>query len=252
MMAFVCEPSSWQVASQLLMSSSQIGRLLWASNRGGTTTLWSHRADGSGTPMEVPLAEERPVFDGLWSRDGNWLVYRTDDVAAGAGDILALNLRDSSVVEVAATPAEETSPSLSPDGRWIAFSSNRSGRKEVYVRPFPGVEGGLWQVSVGGGTEPLWSVDGREIFYWNATGPLTAASVTTAPGFDVTGRTTLFGGLWVRNDDSHYYDVMPDGSGFVMLSFQVDSAAATVGIPGVPVIIRGWDQVVRRALEAAQ
>ena len=125
----------------------------------GRTDLWIVGSDG-GAPRQLT---SHPAGDsgGRWSADGAWLVYRTDDLAAGSGDVLALNLRDSSTVTVAATQFEETGPELSPDGRWIAYASNRSGRKEVYVRPFPAADGGLWQVSVNGGSEPRWSRDGR-------------------------------------------------------------------------------------------
>jgi serine/threonine-protein kinase len=227
--------------------SADGSRVLWVSDRNGIQELWQQRADGSGTPEKV-FGEQRPVFDGRWSPDGNWLVYRTDDLAAGAGDILALDLRDSTTVTVAATQFEETGPELSPDGRWIAFASARSGRKEVYVRPFPDVERGQWQVSADGGSEPRWSADGRELFFWNARGEMVAASVALAPVFAVTGRTVLFGGNWLRNDDSHFFDVLPDGS-FIALRVNVsDEEIQTAQGHGELVLVRGWGAELRRLL----
>ena len=222
--------------------------ILWVSDRNGIQELWRQRADGSGAAERV-FGEKRPVFDGRWSADGQWLIYRTDDLSAGSGDIMALNLRDSTTVTVAATRFEETGPELSPDGRWIAFSSSLSGRKEVYVRPFPGVEGGQWQVSVDGGSEPRWSRDGRELFYWSDAGEMVRAAVTLEPAFAVTTRTVLFGGAWFRNDDSHVFDLMPDGRSFIALRLRPD----TVGLDasedhGDPVLVRGWGAESRRLL----
>ncbi|HJS48546.1 MAG TPA: protein kinase [Gemmatimonadales bacterium] len=222
--------------------------ILWVSEREGVQELWRQRADGSGQP-ERAFGERRPVWDGRWSPDGAWLVYRTDDLAPGAGDILALNLRDSTVVTVAATQFEETGPELSPDGRWIAFSSSRSGRKEVYVRPFPGVEGGQWQVSVDGGTEPRWNRNGRELFFWNTRGEMVAAALTLEPSFGVASRTILFGGNWFRNDDSHFYDVFPDGRTFVALRLNLSEADVRAAQGhGDLVLVRGWGAELRRLL----
>ncbi|HSE28293.1 MAG TPA: protein kinase, partial [Gemmatimonadales bacterium] len=228
--------------------SADGSRILWVSDRGGTQELWQQRADGGGAAERV-FGERRPVFDGRWSPDGEWLIYRTDDLADGAGDILALNLRDSTTVTVAATQFEETGPELSPDGRWIAFASARSGRKEVYVRPFPGVEGGQWQVSVDGGAEPRWSPDGRELFFWSGRGEMVAAAVALAPAFSVTGRTVLFGGSWLRNDDSHFFDVMPDGRSFIALQLNVtDDELRSAQGHGELVLVRGWGAELRRLL----
>ncbi len=228
--------------------SADGSRILWVSDRGGTQELWQQRADGGGAAERV-FGERRPVFDGRWSADGEWLIYRTDDLADGAGDILALNLRDSTTITVAATQFEETGPELSPDGRWIAFASARSGRKEVYVRPFPGVEGGQWQVSVDGGSEPRWSPDGRELFFWNGRGEMVAAAVTLAPAFGVTGRTVLFGGSWLRNDDSHFFDVMPDGRSFIVLQLNISDAELRAAQDhGELVLLRGWRAEQRRLL----
>jgi serine/threonine-protein kinase len=222
--------------------------ILWVSEQNGIQELWRQRADGSGQP-ERAFGEQRPVWDGRWSPDGGWLIYRTDDLAPGAGDILALNLRDSSVVTVAGTQFEETGPELSPDGRWIAFSSSRSGRKEVYVRPFPGVEGGQWQVSVDGGTEPRWNRNGHELFFWNARGEMVAAAVTLEPSFGVTSRTVLFGGSWFRNDDSHFFDVFPDGRTFIALRLNLtDADVAASRSHGELVLVRGWGAELRQRL----
>src|SRR5262245_63185630 len=82
-----------------------------------------------------------------------------------------------------ATPAEELAPAVSPDGRWLAYSSNESGRREVYVRPFPETSNARYQISVNGGTEPGWSRDGSELFYFDAASYMVAVPVIRGLSF---------------------------------------------------------------------
>ncbi|MCH7717783.1 MAG: protein kinase [Gemmatimonadetes bacterium] len=150
--------------------------------------LFRRRADGSG-PAERVLDWRRPPAEGLWSRDGQWLVVRTD----GARDIFALRPGVDSVPQPLLTMVfDETAPALSPDGRWMAYVSDESGRSEVYVRSFPNVEDTQRQVSTDGGMEPVWAHSGRELFYKNASRDLVAVTVRTNPTFAVVGRRELF------------------------------------------------------------
>ena len=114
----------------------------------------------------------------------------------------------------------EAYPGFSRDGRWLAYVSVESGRQEVYVRPFPG-PGGRIQVSVNGGSEPVWTRDGRELIYREDTGPtsrLIAAAVRTSPAFEVAARTPLFDASnYLSVEDHANYDVHPDGQSFVMI-----------------------------------
>jgi hypothetical protein len=129
--------------------------------------------------------------------------------------------------QVLATAFHNGPASLSPDGRWLAYATNESGRSEVYVRPYPG-PGGRWQVSLEGGTEPLWSPAGGEIFYRDDDAML-AAAVRTQPVFEVTSRTKLFTGQFnVGGFRDHNYSVAPDGKSFVMLQPVVGAGQALV------------------------
>jgi len=107
------------------------------------------------------------------------------------------------------------SPSLSPDGHWVAYVSNESGRLEVYVRSFPG-PGGRWQVSLDGGTEPVWAASGRKLFYRNGT-KMMAAAIALHPTFTVGARRELFEGNYVNDPVYRSYDVTRDGQGFVLV-----------------------------------
>jgi hypothetical protein len=148
-------------------------------------------------------------------------VYRTDDDAAvGGGDILAIRPGvDSVPLTVAATEFEETSPSFSPDGKWIAYSSDQSGRKEVYVVSFPDVQREFAQVSSEGGNEPLWAHNGRELFYSDAYGMLKVAEFETTPNFRVRSRTPMFSraGDYFRHDDHRMFDITSDDQRFLMI-----------------------------------
>ena len=121
---------------------------------------------------------------------------------------------------LAASRFAESHPAVSPDGRWLAYASDQSSELEVYVRPL-GRDGDLVQVSRGGGTEPLWSRDGRELFYRGMLDDqpqLIATSVRTAPSFSVTARHPLFPVADMVTATPHRnYDITPDGRSFVMV-----------------------------------
>src|SRR5438105_5056575 len=113
-------------------------------------------------PPHVPGAQG--AFEGAVSPDGRTLVFRVD-TPDRRRDIWWVSLGgDSTPHPIAATAAEELMPRLSPDGRWLAYASDESGRSEVYVRPFPG-PGGRAQISAAGGAEPVWSPDGARLLY---------------------------------------------------------------------------------------
>src|SRR5213083_2590737 len=134
------------------------------------TDLWTERADG-GAPAVMQLHEKRNLYNAGWSPDGKWLIFRTEVASPGSGDILAIRPGiDTAPVAVVATTFTEMSPSLSPNGRWLAYVSNETGEDQIYVVPFPNTGAGKWAISAGGGTEPLWSHRGSELFYRAASG----------------------------------------------------------------------------------
>jgi len=190
--------------------------------------LWTIRADRTGEP-ELSLQLDRGLEEGIWSSDGDWLVGRTDNADPGAGDILAIRLAvDSVAVPLAVTPLRELSPSLSPDGRFLAFTSQESGRLEVVIIPFPNA--GDWRqvVSPTGGTEPVWGNSGRELFYRNAAGDLVSVDITTTPEFTLGQERVLFSAQAFRADPQHaQYDVSLDDERFLMIRTQV---AGTYGL----------------------
>jgi serine/threonine-protein kinase len=182
--------------------------VLYVSLQGITPDVWSKRADGSA-PAELLLDLASPVQEAVRSRDGEWLVYRTTP-----RDIIGLS-RAGDTVALVAGPAEERSPALSPDGRWLAYQSDETGRYEVYVRPFPAAGSAKWQASTGGGTLPRWSPDGRTL-YSRGTGNVVAVQVLPGPSFTAGERRTLFG-IGAFADEEGSWDLAPDGRRFVMI-----------------------------------
>jgi len=119
------------------------------------TQLWMRPADGSGVPIPL-VVSEREVEEGLVSPDGEWLVYRLGRTTTDR-DTYARRREGGVERSLAATAADERSVTVSSDGRWVAYVSDEAGPDEIFVRPFPEVEGGRWQVSSGGGLGPAWA-----------------------------------------------------------------------------------------------
>jgi serine/threonine-protein kinase len=170
--------------------------------------------DGS-SPMERLTTSEYSHSPGSWSPDGTTLAFL--ELQPGTGyRILLLDARSHRVTPFLNSHSEEIYPEFSPDGRWLAYSSDESGRWEVYVRPFPG-PGGKWQISQQGGTEPLWARTGKQLFY--RTGDqVWAVDVQTGPAFSAGKPRLLFeqpgfgGGIPIRG-----WDLSLDGQRFLMV-----------------------------------
>ena len=140
--------------------------IAFASSRQGPPQLYRKRADGSGEP-ELIVEVEKFLAPNSWSTDGRFLAGVT---LGQSFDLWVYDLEgEGEVEEYLSTPFIEWYPSFSPDGRWIAYMSDESGRYEVYVRPYPQA-GGRWQISVDGGGQPKWSIDGGQLYYRTDTG----------------------------------------------------------------------------------
>jgi serine/threonine-protein kinase len=215
----------------------------------GIGKLWSMRTDGTGEP-ELVFDEFNPA-EGFWSPDGKWLVVRraASGVNSGARDILAIRPGvDSVAVPLVASPSFlEQGPALSRDGRWLAYSSNETGRHEIFVRPFPDVGSGRWQVSSGGGITPVWAHNGRELFYVDPTTRelKAAAFATTATTFQPSRPSTLFeiprGVLFNQFGNQEMFDVAPGDQRFLMARrYGANSSAAST------ILVQGFLGEVKR------
>ncbi len=116
------------------------------------------------------------------------------------------------------SPAREVTPALSPDGKWLAYASDESGTFEVYVRPFPNVATARWQVSTAGGSAPLWSHSGKELFFRNNKADLVSAEIRTTPTFSVGEQRVLFSlASFTFAGPVQVYAVAPDDKRFLMM-----------------------------------
>ncbi len=193
-------------------------RIAFIDDSGTTGGVFVRAADGTG-PERLAARLDRRVQEVAWSSDGKWLLMRTDRATPGAGDIVGVRTDgDTTPVPLVASPFTEVAPAVSPDGRWIAYHSNESGQNEVYVRPFPHTDQGRWQVSVHGGTEPVWSRDGRSLFYRRADGWLVEAVLKGGATFAVAAHRPLFDASGFLDPGFHQsYDVAPDGKSFLFI-----------------------------------
>jgi len=170
-------------------------------------------ADGSVLPTTIWTGTRNAVRRGSpsYSPDGKWMVF-----SWGGGDIIGRRTDgDSSLVDLVTGPAVESRASVSPDGHWLAYQSDESGRNEVYVRPFPDTKVSKRQVSVTGGVFARWSHDGRELFFLDDRLDLIAVPVTLTPTFAAGTPRRLFAAA----DNSALtsgYDVSRDGRRFLM------------------------------------
>jgi serine/threonine-protein kinase len=209
-------------------------RVLYRSDRDSRTGIWWRPADLSAPAAPLLTGPRLDVFEAVISPDARYIVYQLDTL--GADIYYRAMSGDTTTRTVAASPsAIENMPRLSPDGRWVAFETDESGRNEVVVQPFPG-PGGRVQVSVNGGTEPVWSRDGRRLFY-RGDGRLMAATLRPGAAFAVASRDTVLTDSYIFAGNPHAnYDVMPDGNHFIFMR----GASA-----GDLVVVTNWDAAMR-------
>jgi len=209
--------------------------------------LYQHRADGTGADS---LLVEGVIDEGMVTADNRWLVLRQGSVGqvAGGRNITGVRLgTDTTPVPLLATDFDEMAPALSPDGRWMAYQSDETGRTEVFVRPFPNTDAGKTQVSSGGGLAPLWSRDGTELFYLSGTNDMMAARVTPGAGLDIGAPEVLF---HVRDEllgvEALYYtpwDVARDGR-FIMARL----VGGDLNQTGALVVVENWIEELKRTM----
>jgi Tol biopolymer transport system component len=197
-------------------------RVAFASNRAGPFNLYWKPADGSG-PEERLTTSPNPQFPRSWSPDGKWLTFDESQPANGT-DIRVLPMfGDRKPRPLLQTPFDESGATFSPNGRWVAYTSNQSGRFEIYVQAFP--EGGAkWQISSDGGAEPVWARNGRELFFRSGDKML-VVDVITDSSFHAGTPRVLFKGRYESYSLTTSYDVAADGRRFLMVKGGEPAAA---------------------------
>jgi Tol biopolymer transport system component len=218
-------------------------QVTYASTQGGPFNLFSKSADGSGTEQQLLVAEYNQIPTS-WSPDGEVLAFTETHPTTGE-DILLLELGgERQVRPYLRTPSDESEASFSPNGRWVAYTSDETGRHEVYVQPFPG-PGGKWQISTEGGAEPLWAPNGQELFYRNGE-KMMAVAVETETGFTADKARVLFEGRYVSRGPLGLpqYCISSDSQRFLMIQEEEQMAPTQLHA-----VVNWFDELERLAPE---
>jgi serine/threonine protein kinase len=208
--------------------------------KGKGNRLYWQPADGGGSAEELTTGKlSSNNIPSSWSPDGQELAFLEGQ---GIRNIWILPLKDRTAHVFVADPSSESAPQFSPDGHWIVYVSNESGRNEIYVRPYPG-PGGKWQISTEGGTEPVWNPKGRELFYRDGQ-KMMVVDYTAQPTFSAGKPRMLFQGPYTPTPRSASdYDVSPDGQRFLMLK-------AAEQAPGQISVVLNWMDVLKQKASA--
>jgi dipeptidyl aminopeptidase/acylaminoacyl peptidase len=227
----------WNLFSKPLDGSSDAQPLLNIADSSGART-WPNTG-AALLPGTLPtLTGAGPQFPMSWSPDGRTLAFE-ERKPSGERDIWVVS-PGQDPVPFLLTPFDERTPRFSPDGKWIAYVSDESGRNDVYVQPFPG-PGPKWLVSTDGGLDPLWSKNGRELFYRQGD-ELMVVTVAAQAEFAATRPRRLFALRFDAGDGGRSYDISPDGGAFVVARTERGSAAGELHV-----VLNWFAEVTARA-----
>jgi Tol biopolymer transport system component/predicted Ser/Thr protein kinase len=218
-------------------------RIAFNSDSDGVSNIYWQPADGSGGPERLARSNDTEV-PRSWSPDGQLLTFlTTNDSSANKGlDIWVLRMNDRKAQPLIATAYNESVPEFSPDGHWLTYISDESGRVEVYAQPYPG-PGGKWQISTEGGTEPVWNPNGRELFYRSGD-KMMAVDIATQPAFAAGKPRVLFQGQYSLSPATMpNYDVSPDGQRFLMIK---PTEQVETGPSQINVVLNWFEELKRR------
>jgi hypothetical protein len=202
--------------------------------------LYWQPIDGTASKERLTTSEH-PHYTGSWSPDGNIFAFVQQPLQDAGSDILLLSRRERSVTTLLHSQAQVAYPEFSPNGHWLAFGSNESGREEIYVRPFPG-PGGTWKISREGGIDPLWARDGRRLFYrWR--GQVWAVDIGQGNGFEAGKPRLLFdqpGFLYAT--PARTWDISLDGKRFLMVKLDEGRPTPVTEL----VFVQNWFEELKR------
>jgi serine/threonine protein kinase/Tol biopolymer transport system component len=216
-------------------------RVTYRLSRAGYRNLFWKMADGSGLEQQLTRSEEYETPDS-WSPDGRILTFSRDGPKTGS-DVWTLRADGTGMADpFLQTPFSEGLSRVAPDGRWVAYVSNESGRNEVYVRPFPD-HGGKWPISTQGGNNPVWARNARELFYRSGN-QMMVVDINAQPTFTASKPRVLFEGLYEAGPDTNY-DVTRDGQRFLMVK-RVEQPAPAVQLN----VILSWSRELQRRVSS--
>jgi len=207
--------------------------VLFRSDRAGIPNLFWQAPDGTGSAEQLTTFSQQLVVPAAITPDGTTLVVQ---VGTHLG-IIRIGDREK-VATLLDSPGVQTNAALSADGRWLAYNSTESGTSQIFVRPFPDVDAGRWQISTEAGTKPTWARNGQEIFYLSVVGgSMMTVPVRTTGGFSYDRPTKLFDGRpYYATPANRTYDVAADGKRFLMIRLPAIEAVPETKI----VLVLNW------------
>ena len=221
--------------------------VVFSSRRAGPANLYWRAADGTGGAERLTEASNNQ-YPHSFAPDGTRLVFVENSPGEPGFDLRVLMFGGNrQTYPLLVSEFDEENGEISPDGRWLAYQSEASGKYEIYIRPFPNVDDGRWQISTGGGTRPLWAPDGDELFYLSSGGELIAVPVQTRPTFSA-GRPVLVlkRQYSVGGSSGPSYDIAPDGQRFLMI--KADDSAQ----PPKLVLVQNWFEELKARVPTGQ
>ena len=200
--------------------------IVFASARNGALNLYRQAADGTGSAERLTTAPHTQFANSVTPDGTHLLINEFKDSA----DISIAPVNGKSApTPLLQGPGTQRAAEVSPNGRFVAYESDESGKSEIYVQTFPDVRRGRWQISSGGASKPVWSPNGKELFFIDAEEQLTAVAVETASRFTRGNATTLFKAPNIPALVSgRFYDVARDGR-FIIIKDAPDSAGTQKG-----------------------
>jgi Tol biopolymer transport system component len=214
-----------------------------AAARDGKRGVYVRPADGSAAAVERKIWEDVDHFHvNDWSPDGRTIAVEIRRVDTG-NDIVAIDVQAGAAKNLLASPHAEYNARFSPDGKWLAYVSEESGRAEVYVQPYPALNARA-MASTAGGREPVWSRDGRKLFFRSAESVVEAAVTSTSP-LEFAAPRVLFRDTFTRTQGTYHthFDVAPDGR-FLMIE---NPNQGTVGRQEIHIVLNWAEQLGRLA-----
>ena len=226
-------------------------RIVYASSReknllGGGDVYW-RAANGTGQAEKLATSPSRGLNPFSWSRNGKTLVLWELSLNPRGSDIGMVSMEGNHTRKpLLQEKYNETHPLVSPDGKWMAYASDESGKNEVYVCTFPDVNKGKWQISTNGGDSPLWSPDGRELFY-HASDATMAVRVETEPDFKPGKPTVLFRRTYYGSlANMAVWDISPDGKRFLMMKEDASTGKPVAEGPRKINIVVNWTEELKQ------
>jgi serine/threonine-protein kinase len=247
--------ATFEEASDRLPLWTQDGkRIVFTSTREGGFSLYWKAADGTGEIETLGSVRDSNIFPWSWSSGENSLVVMQQTGVQNTGfDIGIMSMEgEHEYVRLLQENHNEGQPKVSPDGNWIAYTSDESGQVEVYIRPFPDVNKGREKASTSGGHSPLWSPDSKTVFYRDGDAVM-EVSVKVEPNLSLDAPRTLFQKKYIttsfpNSSDYNTWDIHPDGKRFLMMKPNeiADSDSTAEARPQINVVLNWFEELKDR------